>query len=84
MVLFARHALQRMSGRKISQEEVKNVLKFPDKLTPQDNGVFLAKKLRGEYLLIVAHKLVYTDYAIIIVVLTVYLTSKLKKYFYGA
>ncbi|MBM3234576.1 DUF4258 domain-containing protein [Candidatus Pacearchaeota archaeon] len=42
-IVFTEHAKERMKKRKISEEEVKEVIKYPEK-TEKQEGLYYAKK----------------------------------------
>lgn len=75
-VVFIPHALERMKERGIPEELVIEILNFPEKVSTGYFGRKIAqKKLNGKIV-----RVVYEEGGNEIVVITVYITSKLNKY----
>lgn len=81
------HAMEQIRLRKLSVEQVIRVVTNPDQITAASHGRYFAEsrveKDRKAYLLRVLIERVEEDELIILVVLTVYPTSKLSKYWRG-
>lgn len=75
-IIFTKHALARMSERKITENEARNVIKKPLKIS-QDKNRFLAFKLRANKQLLLVHYVLENDK---IIVVTVISTSNISKY----
>ena len=79
-VIFSEHALYQLKERKISKEEVILALLDTDKIISQTNQRFKALKIvkrkRKKFLLIVVFEKINSKKIII----TAFLTSKIKKY----
>lgn len=48
MIIFTKHALQRMKERKISKKEVGDVIDNPDSIKRDTNRIIAKKKFKGK------------------------------------
>ena len=75
IILFSTHSLQRMRERTITKEVVERVLADPDKKTESENQIIAAKRTNGKVTLVI-----YSKFGEVIFVITVVVSSKLRKY----
>lgn len=79
-IVFSSHAKWQLLERKISEREVLETVEKPDNITQQPNGRFQALKTKErqgkEYLLVV----IYEGTPLVQEIVTVFYTSKIKKY----
>ena len=76
MIKFTRHAMERISERNIKIDDVINCLISPDKVLTDKFGNKIAQKKKDNYLL----RVIFRKNNDEILVITAYITSKLKKY----
>jgi len=79
-IIFSNHAKNQMVERDLSEDEIISTILRPDKIVPQSKGKFkavkLIKKENKKYLMVV----IFCKVNSIKKVVTVFLTSKIKKY----
>ena len=76
MIKFTRHAMERISDRNIKIDDVINCLVSLDKVLTDKFGNKIAQKKKDNYLL----RVIFRKNNDEILVITAYITSKLKKY----
>ncbi|NHJ12421.1 MAG: DUF4258 domain-containing protein [Candidatus Thorarchaeota archaeon] len=76
MILFTRHALERMRQRAISKEEVQQVIRDSDTTLSDGYGHLIAQAKQNEHMLRVFFRKEENSY----IVITAYKTSKSDKY----
>jgi hypothetical protein len=74
-VIFTRHAIDRLRGRGISEEIVKEVLTDPDRIDLGDERPVAQKLVNGKLI-----RVIYEEERDAIVVVSAYRTSKVAKY----
>jgi hypothetical protein len=75
IIIYSRHAIERMKQRNISREVIEISVANPEKIEDRGNESILIKKLETKVLVVVFRK---TDDVIFII--TAYITSKIGKY----
>ena len=75
-IVLTNHARIRANERNITFEEISETILHPDKITQQDTEIIVFKKLQKQYLYLVYSKDENGDW----VVITVFRTSKIEKY----
>ncbi len=80
-IVFSRHAVAQMAERKISHDAVIETLKMYKRVVVQSDGrkraTQLVRRNKKNYALVV----IYSEVRGVITVVTVFMTSKLMKYF---
>lgn len=80
MVLFTRHALLKMQERNITEEEIRYILENPAKIVRQGDEWRAQRMRKNGRLLLIFYKMVYTNFGPAHLIITVFETSKLRKY----
>ena len=75
-IIFTQHSLSQMKIRNISMENVIECLRNPDRELTDDYNNIIAQKINSSILLRVVYRKENEDK----IVITAYITSKLKKY----
>ncbi len=74
-IIFTLHAIERMKQRRISIEEIRNCLKFPDKMIIEHGICKCIRKVDNKVIIVVFRK---EDNKIIVI--TTYKSSRVAKY----